>query len=186
MTIDDGYIGVTCDTSERFSRHRLDLKKGMHINIHLQRVYNKGHKPIYKILVIGGKDYIYNLEKTLRPTKNVGYNIAEGGFYPPSNKGIPMSKEQKKKISLSNMGKKNSDEHIAKIVSTRRSNGSYKTGEDNPTSKRVAQIGVDENIVAIFPSVRSVYTELGYNNNNISSVCRGEREFAYGYIWRYI
>jgi len=184
MAIDDGYIGVTCDTSKRFSRHKLDLKKGVHANVHLQRVYNKGYNLIYKVLVVGGKDYVYNLEKTLRPIKQIGYNIAEGGFHPPSNKGVPMDDEQKKKISLSNIGKTNSKEHIAKIVSTRRTNGSYKLGKDNPCSKPVKQYSLERNLLATFVSATEAGKILGYGQGVISNACR-KSEKAYNYYWEY-
>ena len=38
----------------------------------------------------------------------------------------------------------------------------------------------------IYPSIHQVQRELGFSHGNISSVCSGRREQAYGFHWRYI
>lgn len=53
-------------------------------------------------------------------------------------------------------------------------------------SKRVAQIDLQGNIVAVFPSTMEVQRQLGYSNGNISNCCVGRIERAYGYKWKYL
>lgn len=43
------------------------------------------------------------------------------------------------------------------------------------------------NIVKIFHNMKEAYTYLGKpQSGHIASVCRGERQTAYGYKWKYL
>jgi hypothetical protein len=152
----------------------------------MQRAFDKYGDLEYRVLAIGERDYILNIEARLRPTANVGYNHAIGGGKPPSNKGVPMSAAQKLKISLANAGKKRSVEQDKKSVATRKQRGSYLSGAANPTSKRTAQICMQTGeVVRVFETSNGV-RELGYSQGNVAMVCRGERRMAYGFFWRYL
>ena len=50
-------------------------------------------------------------------------------------------------------------------------------------SKEVEQYTIDGVLVYTYPSVAEAYRKTGINH--ISSVCRGERLYAGGYIWKY-
>jgi len=185
-SIMEGYIGVTNDTGERWATHRRDCRKGLHHSVRMQRAFDKYGDLEYRVLAIGERDYILNIEARLRPTANVGYNHAIGGGKPPSNKGVPMSAAQKLKISLANAGKKRSVEQDKKSVATRKQRGSYLSGAANPTSKRTAQICMQTGeVVRVFETSNGV-RELGYSQGNVAMVCRGERRMAYGFFWRYL
>lgn len=182
----EGYIGITNDTAERWATHKRDCRKGVHHSVRLQRVHDKYGDLEYRVLVVGNKDYIVDLELKLRSVPNVGYNHAIGGNIPPSNKGVPMSAEQKAKISASNRGRSKSAEHMRRAVETRMSRGSYKKGANNPTSKRTAQIDTQTGeVIRVFESSTQV-REMGYSQGNIAMVCRGKRRIAHGFFWRYI
>lgn len=57
---------------------------------------------------------------------------------------------------------------------------------NNPKCSRlVAQYDKDNNLINVFPSMREVERQLGFNNGHISRCCRGEYKSAYGFIWRY-
>ena len=58
-------------------------------------------------------------------------------------------------------------------------------GKDNPYSKEVIQLSVDGVEIRRFESTRQVHEILGYSQGNVSAVCRGDRNIANGYIWRY-
>ncbi len=62
-----GYIGVTTDLAKRLRSHKHKFKD-IWESLKLQ------------ILVIGEKDYLFELEKKLRPHKNIGLNLARGGY----------------------------------------------------------------------------------------------------------
>ena len=74
-----GYIGVARDPNDRYKRHLLEIRSERHTNDHLKNAYKKYKNIIQTILVIGEEEYIYELELTLRPKENVGWNIAAGG-----------------------------------------------------------------------------------------------------------
>ena len=52
-------------------------------------------------------------------------------------------------------------------------------------SKKVYQYDLNGNLVDVFPSVMEIARKFGYSPGNISMCCRGERNIAYGYIWKY-
>jgi hypothetical protein len=75
-----GYIGVSTNTKARFQRH--SKYSG---NQHLKAAIKKyGWDNLVKqIILIGEEKYCYDLETKIRPTKQIGWNIAEGGEKPP-------------------------------------------------------------------------------------------------------
>ena len=52
-------------------------------------------------------------------------------------------------------------------------------------SKIVYQYDLNNTLIKVWPSVREIKRELGYNNGNISKCCRGITKYAFGYIWKY-
>jgi len=46
------------------------------------------------------------IERTLRPSRDIGWNIAEGGGDPPNQKSVSKSKLHRQKIGDGNRGKK--------------------------------------------------------------------------------
>ena len=68
--------------------------------------------------------------------------------------------------------------------------GGYKWEYDdaicNPCAKRVHQIDINtKKIINTFNSMAEMSKETGINSSHISSVCKGKRKTAGGYIWRY-
>lgn len=59
-------------------------------------------------------------------------------------------------------------------------------GKDNPSSKKVNQYDLEGNFVRGWDCVGDVTRELNYSQGNISSVARGERYKAHGFIWKYV
>jgi hypothetical protein len=75
-----GYIGVSKNTKTRFERHSKYSD-----NQHLKAAIKKygWDNLIKQIVLIGEEKYCYDLETKIRPTKQIGWNIAEGGKKPP-------------------------------------------------------------------------------------------------------
>jgi hypothetical protein len=75
-----GYVGVSKNTEARFQRHSKYSD-----NQHLKAAIKKygWNNLIKQIVLIGEEKYCYNLELKIRPTKQIGWNIAEGGAKPP-------------------------------------------------------------------------------------------------------
>lgn len=98
----EGYIGVSKNPKNRYYRHKSIDRN----NPHLKNAFKKYDSIIQDILVIGEDQYCYKLEAKLRPTKDIGWNIAAGGEFPPIQTN-PKSEEHKRKIRLSSKGKHN-------------------------------------------------------------------------------
>jgi len=60
-----------------------------------------------------------------------------------------------------------------------------KTGELNPTSKKVYQYSMDGTYIRPFVSVTEAAGHLGKSVNGISLCARGERKSAYKFRWSY-
>ena len=60
-----------------------------------------------------------------------------------------------------------------------------KFSKDNPTSKKVIQITLDNQFVKTWDSMMDIKRKLGYNQGNISNCCKGRQKSAYGYKWQY-
>jgi len=76
-----GYVGVSKNPNARFKRHSKYSD-----NPHLKAAIEKyGWDNLVKqIILIGEETYCYDLELKIRPTKQIGWNIAEGGAKPPT------------------------------------------------------------------------------------------------------
>jgi predicted GIY-YIG superfamily endonuclease len=103
-----GYIGVSIDVERRWKEHnRDDFTVGREIR-------KQGWTfDILKIIYEGTKQECYDLERRLRPTKNIGLNEASGGEggIGRSMKGIPKTKEHRKALSESRMGRFTGEEN---------------------------------------------------------------------------
>lgn len=110
-----GYIGV----SKRYKRRLWE-----HLNLSKNTILIKAIKKygwdnlVKKEILISDFEYCFEIEKKLRPEKNIGWNIAVGGGPPPLmfgnnwnvgkpswNKGKKFTEEHKKKLSLAKIGK---------------------------------------------------------------------------------
>ena len=76
-----GYIGVSNNPKNRWLRHWK-----YNGNEHLTRAVNKyGWENLVKEVILAGeREYCFQIESKLRPNKQIGWNIAEGGAKPPT------------------------------------------------------------------------------------------------------
>ena len=107
------YIGSSKDIDKRFERHKLLLDANRHVNVILQRAWNKygPTKFTFSILEECSADECINREQhyldTLQPFKSIGYNItrqAGGGDAFTHN---PNKEEMREKNRLASMGENN-------------------------------------------------------------------------------
>jgi len=76
-----GYIGVSFRPRKRWA------SGGYKDNPHLQNAFKKYDDIIHYVILCGSEQGCLRREAILRPTKNIGWNIAAGGGKPPSPKG---------------------------------------------------------------------------------------------------
>ena len=86
-------------------------------------------------------------------------------------RGITLSEATKKAMSDTRKGVPKSEEHKKAI------------GEAN--SKKILQFTKSGEFIREWPSMAAIYRELGIRQGNIFSCCRGKRNYAGGYIWKY-
>ena len=117
-----GYIGVSADAKRRFDEH---LKKSG--NRHLKFAINKygWDNLVKKQILIADKQYCLDIEKKIRPTDNIGWNLVTGGGYPPIRYG---NKDRLGSISWSR-GKKLSDEHRKNLSTAHMGNVAWNKGK---------------------------------------------------------
>lgn len=149
--LSEGYIGVSKDVKTRWEYgHFWSYKNNRHDNPKLSNAIKKhGWDNLVKeVIVIGDEKYCYEIEQKLRPTEEIGWNLAIGGRKPPpskprgdgyvsplkgihrdtpwmigrvpASKGKKASAETRAKLSLVHKGKKHSPEHLEKRMQSRR------------------------------------------------------------------
>lgn len=93
----EGYIGVSKNPTSRIATHLRRAEKGNHHNINLIETVKTCGKNSMKsqILFSGTEAECYNKELLLRPTKNIGWNITEGGrMGAGAPYGVPKNREK--------------------------------------------------------------------------------------------
>jgi len=77
----EGYIGVSSNPKNRWIRHWK-----YNGNQHLKNAIDKygWNNLVKEIILFGEKKYCFNVEIKIRPTRQIGWNISEGGAKPPT------------------------------------------------------------------------------------------------------
>lgn len=104
--LNTGYIGISKNPSLRFSQHKWQKSK---TNKHLSNAFNKyGNLVKLKILISNiDKEFACLIEEELRPSQNIGWNIAKGGGFPPNPAGKVRDQKYRSNISKAKIGNKN-------------------------------------------------------------------------------
>lgn len=104
------YVGSAMDVDRRWRDHRYALRAGKHINVKLQRAWNKYGEEAFLFKIL---ETVQDTERLLEREQEwldlleavlVGYNISLSATAP--NFGTVLSEEHRAKISASNMGRK--------------------------------------------------------------------------------
>lgn len=93
-----------------------------------------------------------------------------------SSKGKVLSESTRQKISAAQIGRKQSAETISKRFA-------HNKGDESWRARRVNQYDLSGNFIRQWPFIKKAETETGITN--ISAVCRGLRNQAGGYVWKY-
>jgi hypothetical protein len=172
----EGYVGVSKNSQKRWLYgHKWSHSKARHDNQHLSSAINKyGWDLLVKtVVLIGEETYCYEIERKLRPSEGIGWNLSVGGHKPPITKfrgetyisplkGIsrptpwlvgvakPPSKEACAAGGRAAKGRKNTPEHLEKRMASRRvtriSRGQIKSLMVNGVkyeSSKVASVAVE-------------------------------------------
>jgi group I intron endonuclease len=119
--------------------------------------------------------------------RKFGYNntVGRGGNF-------NISEESRKRYSDATTGEKNpmygkkhSRESVIKMTKANIKNAKY--GKDNPASKAVKGINIENGSEIVFESANQAAKHFNlFNNGHIIECCRGKRKSCSGYTWQYI
>ena len=192
------YIGQSCNIYNRFTNHKWCLKNDKHSNEYLQNAWNNHGENNFKFYVIEICDdnkiddcekYYISLYKT---TNDIyGYNLDSGGNLNKrhsdktkekmsnSAKGILLSEETKRKISISRKGKMCGADHFmyGRHLSeeTKKKLSQAITGmfanEKHYEATKVICLNTGE----VFNTMKQAGEKYNVNPFNISKCCKGQR-----------
>lgn len=137
------YVGQSVDVSKRLTTHMGTLRKGAHINPHLQSSFNKYGEGAFRFYLVHEclVDELDHYEIELICSTNSidhdsGYNMRGGGDalhshseetklkISESSLGRTLSPESRELISVARKGKSQSEEHVSNKARSRRRSGS--------------------------------------------------------------
>jgi hypothetical protein len=184
-----GYVGVSKNVEARWVRH--SKYSG---NQHLKAAIKKyGWDNLVKeVVLIGEETYCYDLEAKVRPAKQIGWNIAEGGAKPPvtqyrgddyvnplkgKSKPTPWmlgrkpwndgksgwQSEQHKHQFLNRVSKPQSEEHVAKRQDTRKAT--------RIARGQIKQVQINE---VVYGRIKSASIALNIPESTIKYWCYGK------------
>jgi group I intron endonuclease len=150
-----GYIGITNSIKYRFESHKNRAQ-----NKHLKNAIDKygWDNLIKEVVLVSDKSYCLMIEKILRPLKNIGWNIVEGGGMPPKtlkgcnkgkpswNKGKPHSEQTRKKLSNALKGRKTWNKGVSPSEETR---VKYSIAKIGKPSNRKGKVNSEEHRLKI-------------------------------------
>jgi hypothetical protein len=167
MGIDQGYVGISIEPKARWGEHHRRNENPI-----LSRAIKKyGDNLKHSILSVHDtvEDALWQ-EHTLRPFKNIGWNIAKGGGMPPSNggwnKGLKTSQETRLKQSQARAGK-------------------Y-AGSSHPRAKIANIYSSDGKCLAEGVVIRVWANENGYHQAHLAATATGKLKLHKGLYARYI
>lgn len=108
------YIGSAFNFKKRYNNHISSLNRNVHKNLHLQLAYNKYGKNNFKFEIIEecDKDNILQREQYWIDTVKPEYNICK---IAGNTSGRKLSEETKKKIALTKIGLKHTEQSKIKM-----------------------------------------------------------------------
>lgn len=95
------------------------------------------------------------------------------------NTGRTVSEETRQKLREANLGKKHTQEHKDKI------SASGKIAQRKYKARRVVQLSLDGEEIKIWDCMADITNELRINQAHICYCCKGKRNKAGGFAWRY-
>lgn len=175
-----GYVGITENINYRMWRH-----KRCRTNAHLTNAIKKhGWENLIKeVILISSTEYCLEIEKKLRPEKEIGWNIAIGGGKPMGwAKGTKLPEWVKKRISESNAGKVFTDEHRENLAKSKR-------GRNGPSSNNfkgfIKATNINTGDMVILDGAAAM-EKLGLNNSAVYKCLKGKQSAHKGYTFERI
>jgi len=173
----EGYVGITENMQYRMWRH-----KKCKTNAHLTNSIKKhGWEQLVKDVILESDTvYCLDIEKKLRPQKNIGWNIAIGGGKPNGWEiETKLPEWVRKKISDGKTGKAFSDEHKENLSKAK----SGKNGKlANNFKGFIKAISIETGEIFILDGAVSM-NKLGLHDSAVYRCLKGKQPFHKGYTF---
>ncbi len=179
----DFYIGSTINIKERWETHSAKLKYSKHTNKFLQNALNKyGFSYfIFGVIEFCDRESLIKREQYYIDNLNPRYNLNK--IAANSGKNIIMTKEVRKKLSLSHTGVALSKEHSKSISEAHKASG-FRPNEKAMTNSRLARLKAiivwfNEETPMLFKNKFEVIDFFGLekmNDKYISNLCLKNRK----------
>ena len=134
------YIGSAMNLNARWNQHKTDLRRGVHVNPHLQASWNKYGGACFEFWVLERvsvdelldreQSFIDRLEAT---NPKIGYNICPNAR---SSLGVKRSPQTKRKLRQTRLGSKLTQQTRAKISSSLKGHPSGMSGKSHSKEAR--------------------------------------------------
>lgn len=192
------YVGLTKDVSERWRHHKHDLRRGTHVNKHLQSAWNKYGENAFKFYILEEVPEADLREAEIAWIKKLdafhsGYNKTAGG---DGQRERFLTDAERKHLSEINLGERNPNYGLKRSAETKRKMSDAMKGKQHgPMSEAHRQAISRGNkgkprpwhnrpVIWIetgqtFPSISTASEQTGYAIDGISKVCRGVRNSLY-------
>lgn len=163
------YIGsAAISFRKRWRQHQLDFIRDIHHSRFAQNAFNKYGIATFEIMELCPRELCIEREQwwidTLKPDLNI-QKIADSAL------GVKRTEEAKRKCREAHLGKRLSEEAIAKRTAKQ--------------VKTIYQYDLDGNLIKEWDSVKQAGEALGINRPSISNCLKGRYKSAGGFIWRY-
>ena len=198
------YVGKSEDIISRWRVHRHHLRGNTHINIHLQRAWNKYGEDAFKFYVIEQTDAEHLNDAEIEWIKKLdtfkhGYNRTEGG---EGQSGRKLTDEQKRHLSEINRGENNPNYGLKRSLETRQRMSEALRHPRKPhtdehkekisqsarnvdhSSQRRPVIWIETG--EIFESIMDASNKTGFGFQSICKVCRGKLKTIHKQHFSYI
>lgn len=192
------YVGMAKDIESRWRSHRCGLRKGNHVNCHLQRAWDIYGESAFEFSVLeetsADKLQTAEIEWIQRlGTFGGGYNLTAGG---DGQYQRFLTDEQKEHLSRINMGERNPNFGIKRSVETRKKMSDAMKGKKrggmsyaqrmaiSASSKGKKKPWFNKPVVWVengmtFTNISEAAKYTGYSISGISKVCLGKRNAIY-------
>lgn len=197
------YVGLAKDIKERFRHHRTALRRGHHVNTHLQAAWTKYGEDAFRFYVLDEVP-----EENLREAEmewiakldsfHNGYNKTAGG---DGQNGRYLTEEEKRHLSEINTGALNPNYGLKRSAETRKKLSEAMKRPHGPMSEAHKQAISRGNkgkprpwsnkpvlwieTGQVFSSISDASAQTGYKIPAISQVCRGARKSLFKQHFKY-
>ena len=191
---DKFYIGSSTNIKIRLIGHRHHLKKGDHINKHLQNSYNKYGKEAFEYYIITECliDELLNFEQWFIDILKPEFNITLHAEAP--TRGIKHTKEHRDKINITR-----ELNGVNKVTSERMKKNKYSLGTKrtkkqieillqlryNKVRRSINQLDINGNFIQNFYSIKDAAKFVNVSVQALHKSCNNYDSTCKGFKWQY-